>query len=131
VKRVLGFRFATIKGINSANPDIDKVFNMCRVAAEQKGYKMFAIRVRRSSEMFFIPFFVSGVYVIYHIENLSKMTSGNLIGFVTGMYFAKRTKRIRKKRSELFAISFVPHWGILILFPFANFVTPRTTSTTT
>ncbi|XP_020612749.1 neurogenic locus notch homolog protein 1-like [Orbicella faveolata] len=43
-KRVFGIKFATIRGINIANPDIEKVFNMCRVAAEQKGYKIFAIR---------------------------------------------------------------------------------------
>ena len=55
-KRVLGRKFATIKGINMADPDIDKVFNMCRAVAEQEKYKMFAIRVRRNSEMFFILF---------------------------------------------------------------------------
>ena len=65
-KRVLGHKFATIKGINIANPDIEKVFNMCRVAAEQKGYKIFAIRVRRNSKMFFIHFFCNR-FVCYFI----------------------------------------------------------------
>ncbi|XP_078377926.1 uncharacterized protein LOC144661094 isoform X1 [Oculina patagonica] len=43
-KKALGFRFATIKGINTENPDIEKVYRMCKVAAEQDGYKIFAIR---------------------------------------------------------------------------------------
>ena len=51
-KRVLGRKFATIKGISIENPDIEKVFNMCRVKAEQEGYKIFAIRVRRKLEFF-------------------------------------------------------------------------------
>lgn len=75
-KRVFGIKFATIRGINIANPDIEKVFNMCRVAAEQKGYKIFAIRVRRNSEMFFIPFFVSGLYVILSYRKLVQDDKG-------------------------------------------------------
>lgn len=47
-KRVLGRTFATINGISIENPDIEKVFNMCRVKAEQRGFKIFAIRVRRN-----------------------------------------------------------------------------------
>lgn len=43
-KRVLGRTFATINGISIENPDIEKVFNMCRVKAEQRGFKIFAIR---------------------------------------------------------------------------------------
>ena len=39
-------KFATIKGINTANPDVAKVFNMCKAAAESDGYEIFAIRVR-------------------------------------------------------------------------------------
>lgn len=75
-KRVFGIKFATIRGINIANPDIEKVFNICRVAAEQKGYKIFAIRVRRNSEMFFIPFFVSGLYVILSYRKLVQDDKG-------------------------------------------------------
>ena len=64
-KRVLRFRFASIKGINNEDPDIEKVFNMCRVAAEQKGYEIFAIRVRRNLEMLFTLFCIRLVcYVI-------------------------------------------------------------------
>jgi len=66
-KKVLGFKFASIKGINIENPDIEKVFNGCRVVAEEKGYKIFAIRVRRNSQMFFIRLFFCIRFVCYFI----------------------------------------------------------------
>ena len=56
MKKVLGFKFATIKGIDTQNPDITKVFSMCKVAAEQDGYKIFAIRV---SSKFLLAKFLS------------------------------------------------------------------------
>lgn len=34
VKRVFGYKFVMIKGINIVNLDIEKVFNMCRVVVE-------------------------------------------------------------------------------------------------
>ena len=46
-KKALGYKFATIKGVDNDNPDIEKVFHMCRVAAEQEGYEIFAIRVSK------------------------------------------------------------------------------------
>ena len=79
-KRVLGLKFATIRGINIAKPDIEKVFNMCRVAAEQEGYKIFAIRVRRSFNVLH-TFFYPVHMLFYHIENLSKMTRGIPVWF--------------------------------------------------
>lgn len=131
-KRVLGLRFATIKGINNANPDIEKVFNMCSVAAEKKGYKIFGIRVRRNSEMFFIHFFVTGLYVILSYRKLARDDKGKLLVVPEWSVFWKTEhSRIKRKRSEFFAIFFIQYWGILISLRFASFVTPRITSTKT
>jgi len=75
-KRVLGRKFATFKGISIESPDnIEKVFNNCRHQAEQEGYKIFAIQVRRNFEFFFF---------------FSRWQGGLLIGFLSGLYFAKR-----------------------------------------
>ena len=45
-KRALQRQFATVKGINLGNPDITKIFNECKDAAEKSGFEIFAIRVR-------------------------------------------------------------------------------------
>jgi len=75
-KRVFKRKFATIKGIRNKNPDIEKVFNMCRVIAEEKGYEIFAIRVRRNLEFFFF----------------SRRQGGILICFLSGLYFADQSR---------------------------------------
>jgi len=75
-KRVLKHKFATIKGISTENADIiEKVFNKCREKAEEEDYNIFAIRVRRNLELFFF---------------FSRWQGGILIGFLSGLYFAKR-----------------------------------------
>ena len=47
-KKALPRKFATIKGIDLSNPDIKKIVNMCKAAAENDGLEIFAIRVRIS-----------------------------------------------------------------------------------
>lgn len=66
-KKALGFKFATIKGINTENPDIEKVFRMCKVAAEQDGYKIFAIPVRKNN-YFFHDFFL--FFILAYLYNM-------------------------------------------------------------
>ncbi len=44
--KVLPNKFATVRGVNAQNPDIEKVYNKCKAKAEINGYEMFAIRVR-------------------------------------------------------------------------------------
>ena len=45
-KKSLPRKFATIKGIDLDNPDVTKIFNMCKAAAVNDGFEIFAIRVR-------------------------------------------------------------------------------------
>ncbi|KAL9967399.1 hypothetical protein ACROYT_G025616 [Oculina patagonica] len=42
--KVLPNKFATVRGVNAQNPDIEKVYNKCKAKAEISGYEIFAIR---------------------------------------------------------------------------------------
>ena len=55
-KKLFKKKFATVKGINKKNPDIEKIYNECKAKAEGKGYDIFAIQVRINYVLHFSHF---------------------------------------------------------------------------
>lgn len=47
-------KFAKVRGINEENPDIEKIYNKCKAKAVEKGYEIFAIRVRINYVLFHV-----------------------------------------------------------------------------